>query len=109
MSSSFVMRESMTSSERNEQEPEKRADGNILPLIDVLDRLAGGASLDEVITATSLSESDIRTCFKHAAENLRQSKREMLAKRPILDWREVTIAETLEILANYAVKPNKIE
>jgi hypothetical protein len=100
-----VVREVVTSSKRNERSPRKRAAGGRgLALLEVLDRLAAGASLGEVMAATGLSDSELRVCFQNAAERIRRSKAKKPGNDVILDWRDVSLAEALHIIADHAIK-----
>jgi hypothetical protein len=104
MPSGFAVWESGTSLEQNEKTSANRtADGNGVPLLEVLDRLAVGASLDEIIAATGLSHSELRVCFGKAAERIRQSETKKPAKDCLVDWREVTLPAALEIIADHAI------
>ena len=107
MPSGFAVWESGISREQNEKTSANRtADGKGLPLLEVLDRLAVGASLDEIMAGTGLSHGELRVCFGRAAERIRQSEVQKPAKDCLVDWREVTLPAALEIIANHAI--NKV-
>jgi hypothetical protein len=104
MPSEFAVRESGTSREQNEKTLANRpAVGKGLPLLEVLDRLAAGANLSEVMAGTGLSDNELRACFGNAADRIRQSGTAKGANEILLDWREVTLPEALEIIADHAI------
>jgi transposase len=82
----------------------KLAIGEILA---ILDGLAAGESLTTTAAAVGISEEDVRTRLSVAAEMIRENLDSPVRKRwppraSILDWREMTVAEALEILADEA-------
>jgi hypothetical protein len=82
---------------------------NTLDLIlAILDKLSLGASPEQVAADLSISPTDISLYFKRAADIIRISQTERAvplrkwpARGSILDWRAMTVAEALEILADH--------
>jgi hypothetical protein len=86
---------------------QRRLKPSISEILAVLDGLAAGESLTTTAAAVGISEEDLRTRLSVAAETIRENLDSPVRKRwppraSILDWREMTVAEALEILADEA-------
>ena len=77
-------------------------------MLELLDRLAAGERLDDAPLAMGLSEGDARSIFAKAGLIVRQSVQPAPKRWPVraslLDWREMSVAEALEILGNLPAK-----
>ena len=76
-------------------------------ILELLDKLAAAEGLDSAASATGISEDQMRDSLRQAAEIIRRNQEAPAKQRwpllgSILDWREMTVAEALEILADHA-------
>jgi len=85
----------------------------VLKMLELLDRLAGGERLTDAPLAMGLSLDDARSIFAKAGLIVRQSVQPAPKRWPVrgslLHWREMTVAEALEILGNLPMKQNNKE
>ncbi len=101
----------MTTSDENERAEQRSepmdATARILYL---LDKLAAAEGLGSAAAAAGVSEEEVRANLQEAAQIIRKNQALPAKKRfpllgSILDWREMTVAEALEILAEHATTP----
>lgn len=76
-------------------------------ILELLDKLAAAEGLGGAVSATGVSEDQMRDSLRQAAQIIRKNQDVSAKKRwpllgSILDWREMTVAEALEILADHA-------
>ena len=77
-------------------------------ILELLDKLSVAESLGGAALSAGVSEDQVRAGLQDAAEIIRQSQlppqspKRWPIKGSILDWREMTVAEALEILADHA-------
>jgi len=79
-------------------------------LLDLLEKLAAAESLGEAAASVGVSEDQARTSLRRAADIIRKAHPAPAKQRwpllgSILDWKEMTVAEALEILADQATHP----
>jgi hypothetical protein len=81
-----------------------------LPVLEVLEQLALGHSLDAVMSRTGLDESGLRACFEAAASICRDG-RDTAAKPPAapLEIETMSLPEALEALAEYGMKQGRAD
>ncbi len=76
-------------------------------ILELLDKLAAAEGLGSAASATGISEDQMRDSLRQAAQMIRKNQEAPAKQRwpllgSILDWREMTVAEALEILADHA-------
>ncbi len=76
-------------------------------ILELLDKLAAAEGLGGAASATGVSEDQMRDSLRQAAQIIRKNQDASTKQRwpllgSILDWREMTVAEALEILAEHA-------
>jgi hypothetical protein len=102
----------MTTSDESERAPEKPgAEHMTARLLDLLEKLAAAESLAEAAASVGVSEDQARASLRHAVEIIRKTRPVPVKQRwpllgSILDWKEMTVAEALEILAEQATNPD---
>ncbi len=75
-------------------------------ILELLDKLAAAESLAGAATAAGLNEDQTRASLRQAAEIIRKNQQPPIKKHfkgSLLDWREMTVAEALEILGDHAI------
>lgn len=75
-----------------------------LPVLDVLERLSRGDSLDMILSSTGLAASDLRACFHVAASTFRNAHGVTKATRAKCDPATMSLAEALDALAAFGMK-----
>jgi hypothetical protein len=87
---------------------ETQLEPEVLRMLELLERLAGGERLTDAPIAMGLSQDDARSIFAKAGvivrRTLETAPKHWPAKGTLLDWREMTVVEALEILGDL---PNK--
>jgi hypothetical protein len=97
----------MTSSDQIERAAaQTQPDQTIARICELLDKMAAAESLGGAASVAGVSEDQARAVLKHAAEIIRRTPRE-LPPRPVrgslLSWREMTVADALQILSDQAI------
>ncbi len=98
----------MTTSDESERAPgNSGAEQTNARILDLLEKLAAAESLGGVAASAGLSEDQARASLRQAAQLIRKTQASPMKQRfpllgSILDWREMTVAEALEILAENA-------
>ena len=102
----------MTSSDEGKAAPgDMKAEQATAKILELLDKLAVAEGFGNAAAAIGTSEDEIRASLLQAAQIIRKTHEVPARKRwpllgSILDWREMTVAEALEVLADYAVAQN---
>ena len=98
----------MTSSDESKAATgDMQAEQATAKILELLDKLAMAEGFGNAAAATGTNEDEIRASLRQAAEIIRK-KQDLLPKKrwpllgSILDWREMTVAEALQVLADYA-------
>ena len=78
-------------------------------ILELLDKLAAAEGLGDAASATGFTEDQFRSSLREAAQIIRKNQGDLIKKRwpllgSLLDWREMTVAEALEILAEHATQ-----
>ena len=98
----------MTTSDENQPAAERaQSEQTAARILELLDRLAAAEGLGNAASATGLSEDQLRSSLREAAQIIRKGQEDPIKKRwpllgSILDWHEMTVSEALEILADHA-------
>jgi hypothetical protein len=97
----------MTNSDKNEPAAERaQPEQATARIIELLDKLAAAEGLGNAASATGFTEDQLRSSLRHAAQIIRKNQEPVMKRWPLLgsllDWREMTVAEALEILADHA-------
>ncbi len=99
----------MTTSDENTPAAERaQSEQATTRILDLLDKLAAAEGLGNAASATGFTEDQLRSSLRQAAQLIRKKQEDPVKKRwpllgSILDWREMTVAEALEVLAEHAL------
>lgn len=100
----------MTNSDQNQPAAERaQPEQATARILELLDKLAAAEGLGNAASATGFTEDQLRSSLRQAAQIIRKNQEYPVKKRwpllgSILDWREMTVAEALEILADHAAR-----
>jgi hypothetical protein len=82
-------------------------------ILELLEKLAAAEELAATAPAAGVDEKQMRSGLLRAAELIRQGHDGQLAierrwpqQGSLLDWREMTVAEALQILSDHAIAPD---
>jgi acyl-CoA reductase-like NAD-dependent aldehyde dehydrogenase len=80
-------------------------------ILELLDKLAAAEGIGSAAEATGVSEDQVRASLRQAADIIRQNREPLIKRRwprqgTLLDWRDMTVEEALDILADVAINPN---
>jgi hypothetical protein len=95
----------MTSNQIERTAAQTQPDHTIARICELLDKMAAAESFGGAASVAGVSEDQARTVLKHAAEIIRRTPKD-LPLRPIrgpLSWRDMTVAEALQILSDQAI------
>ena len=98
----------MTNSDENQPAAERaQPEQATARILELLDKLAAAEGLGNAASAAGLTEDQLRLSLREAAQIIRKNQGDLVKKRwpllgSLLDWREMTVAEALEILADHA-------
>ena len=98
----------MTNSDENHPAAERaQPEQATARILELLDKLAAAEGLGNAASATGFTEDQLRSSLREAAQIIRKNQGDLVKKRwpllgSLLDWREMTVAEALEILAEHA-------
>ena len=97
----------MTTPDDNKTAAQPAQDEATERILELLDKLAAAEGLGNAASATGTSEEQLRASLRQAAEIIRKNQEPARKKRwpllgSILDWKEMTVEEALEILADHA-------
>jgi len=97
----------MTNSDENEPAAERAQPEQVTArILELLDKLAAAEGLGNAASATGFTEDQLRSSLRQAAQIIRKNQEPVKKRWPLLgsllDWREMTVAEALEILADHA-------
>ena len=99
----------MTNSDENQPAAERaQPEQATARILELLDKLAAAEGLGNAASATGFTEDQLRSSLREAAQIIRKNQGDLVKKRwpllgSLLDWREMTVAEALEILADHAL------
>lgn len=68
-------------------------------ILEILKRLSGGESLSSIMVATGLSDIEMRSCFQQAYYLVSQNSGDGGDAATIVDWKTMSIADALAMLA----------
>ena len=97
----------MTNSDENQPAAERaQPEQATARILELLDKLATAEGLGNAASATGFTEDQLRSSLREAAQIIRKNQEPVKKRWPLLgsllDWREMTVAEALEILADHA-------
>ena len=97
----------MTTSDENQPAAERmQPEQATARILELLDKLAAAEGLGNAASATGFTEDQLRSSLRQAAQIIRKNQEPVKKRWPLLgsllDWREMTVAEALEILADHA-------
>lgn len=99
----------MTSSEPIKQAAgQTQPDHSVARISELLSKLAAADNLANAAAFAGVTDDQARLALKRAAEIIRSMPKHQPPKKwpstgSIMDWREMTVAEALEILAEHAI------
>ncbi len=98
-----------TSNENTPAAEQTQPEQATVRILELLDKLAAAEGLGNAASATGLTEDQLRSSLRQAAQIIRKNQENPIKKRwplfgSILDWHEMTVAEALEILAEHAAQ-----
>jgi len=72
-------------------------------ILDLLDKLAAVESLRAAATAAGVGETQMREALRQAATMIRGGQEASSARSGSPDWRDLSVAEALSILADHGI------